>query len=57
MNLRFHVDPETGDPHIYRHGVWEQEVEDVMGRQPRMCRGAATRASPSGRPSGAATFW
>ena len=30
MNLRFHVDPETGDPHIYRHGVREQEVEYVM---------------------------
>ena len=30
MKLRFHVDLETGEPHIYRHGVGEQEVEDVM---------------------------
>ncbi len=30
MNLRFHIDPDTGDLHIYRHGVREQEVEDVM---------------------------
>ena len=30
MNLRFYIDPETGDPHIHRHGVREQEVEDIM---------------------------
>ena len=30
MNLRFHIDPETGDPHLYRHGVDEGEVEDVL---------------------------
>ena len=30
MNLRFHIDPETGLPHIYRHGVEEYEVEDVL---------------------------
>ena len=30
MNLRFHIDPETGDLHIHRHGVREREVEDVM---------------------------
>lgn len=28
--MRFHIDPQTGDLHIYRHGVSEDEVEDVM---------------------------
>jgi hypothetical protein len=30
MNVRFYVDPETGEPHIYRHGVSEDEVTDVI---------------------------
>jgi hypothetical protein len=30
MELRFHVDPDTDLPHIYGHGVDEQEVEDVL---------------------------
>lgn len=30
MNLRFYLDPETGAPHIYNHGVTEDEVEDVL---------------------------
>jgi hypothetical protein len=30
--IRFHIDPETGEPHIYRHGVGEEEVEEVLGR-------------------------
>lgn len=30
MDLRFHIDPQAGDLHIYRHGVREDEVEDVM---------------------------
>ena len=29
MNIRFYEDPETGLPHIYNHGVTEDEVEDV----------------------------
>ena len=32
MNLRFYIDPETDAPHIYRHGVDEAEVEDVLRR-------------------------
>jgi hypothetical protein len=28
--VRFHVDPETGAPHIYNHGVTEEEVADVL---------------------------
>ncbi|MCZ6636551.1 MAG: DUF4258 domain-containing protein [bacterium] len=30
MNIRFYFDPETDLPHIYRHGVYEDEVEDVL---------------------------
>ena len=30
MHLRFYIDPETGAPHIYNHGVNEDEVEDVL---------------------------
>ena len=30
MKLRFYIDAETGQPHHYRHGVNEQEVEDVL---------------------------
>ena len=30
LSLRFYIDSETGDPHIYSHGVEEQEVEDVI---------------------------
>lgn len=30
MNVRFYIDPETGEPHIYRHGVTEEEATDVI---------------------------
>ncbi|MGH2566718.1 MAG: DUF4258 domain-containing protein [Bacteroidota bacterium] len=30
MNIRFYLDPETGEPHIYRHGVTEKEATDVI---------------------------
>jgi len=30
MNIRFYVDPVSGEPHIYTHGVSEDEVEDVL---------------------------
>ena len=32
MSLRFYCDPATGEPHIYNHGVTEEEVEDVLRR-------------------------
>ena len=32
MKLRFYIDPATGEPHIYNHGVEEAEVEDVLVR-------------------------
>src|SRR5947209_2852579 len=30
MDLRFHIDPETGQPHIHDHGVTEEEVRHVL---------------------------
>jgi hypothetical protein len=30
MNVRFYIDPETEAPHIYEHGVDEEEVMDVL---------------------------
>lgn len=30
LDLRFFLDPVTGEPHIYEHGVTEQEVEEVL---------------------------
>ena len=32
MEIRFYIDPGTGDPHIYTHGVDEDEAEDVLSR-------------------------
>ena len=32
MKIRFYVDPSTNQPHIYRHEVDENEVEEVLGR-------------------------
>lgn len=30
MDVRYHLDPDTGQPHIYGHGVTEEEVEYVL---------------------------
>jgi hypothetical protein len=30
VNVRYYIDPETGQPHIYGHGVTEAEVEWVL---------------------------
>jgi hypothetical protein len=30
MDVRYFEDPETGEPHIYEHGVSEAEVEYVL---------------------------
>ena len=32
MVVRFYIDPSTGAPHIHRHGIDENEVEDVLAR-------------------------
>jgi hypothetical protein len=30
MDIRFYIDPETHLPHIYKHDVRENEVEDLL---------------------------
>ena len=30
MDIRYHLDADTGLPHIYGHGVTEREVEEVL---------------------------
>ena len=30
MNIRYYLDDETSQPHLYRHDVSEQEVEEVL---------------------------
>jgi Domain of unknown function (DUF4258) len=30
VDLHFFLDPETGEPHIYGHGVTEEELEEVL---------------------------
>ncbi len=30
VDIRFHYDPDTGLPHVYGHGVTEEEVEYVL---------------------------
>ena len=30
MRLRFYLDQRAGQPHIYRHGVTEAEVDEVL---------------------------
>jgi hypothetical protein len=32
MELRFYREAETGQPHVYKHGVSEDEVADVLAR-------------------------
>ena len=32
MEIRIYLDPDTGLPHIYGHGVSEAEVEEVLRR-------------------------
>ena len=34
MKIRYYIDPEDGIPHIFRHNVQEDEVEDVL-KKPR----------------------
>jgi len=30
VKIRFYIDPETDEPHIYNHGVSEDEVEEIF---------------------------
>jgi len=30
MDVRFYLDPETDEPHIYNHGIAEEEVVEAL---------------------------
>jgi hypothetical protein len=32
VRLRYYIDPATGQPHIHRHNVQENEIEEVLAR-------------------------
>ena len=32
MQLRYYIDPRTGEPHIYNHNIEENEVEEVLAK-------------------------
>jgi hypothetical protein len=52
MELRFYEDPETGEPHIYNHGITEDEVRQVLahpGERPAKFRRLAHGIWPNAR--------
>lgn len=32
MSIRYYIDPETAQPHIYAHNISENEIEDVLSK-------------------------
>ncbi len=44
MQLRFFNDPETGQPHVYDHGVTEEEVRELFAKR---CEDFAAAADDS----------
>ena len=51
MEIRFYLDPETGLPHIYGHGVREEEVEQVLRASGGDLRGTRGSRMKLGRTS------
>ena len=54
MNLRFYLDPSTGQPHIFGHSIDEDEVEEVLeapgeDRRGRNGSGVAIGQTKAGR--------
>jgi hypothetical protein len=49
MNVRFYIDPETRMPHIYRHSVDEDEVEDVLRKRGEDRPGIRDHSVPADR--------
>ena len=51
MEIRFHMDPDTGLPHIYNHGVTEDEVRQVLARPVENRVGSADSMVAAGQTS------
>ena len=56
MELRFWDDPETGLPHIYNHGVTEEEVRQLLNRPGQEIHGRAILAFALGKPARGDTY-
>ncbi|NLI78445.1 MAG: DUF4258 domain-containing protein [Candidatus Riflebacteria bacterium] len=43
MKVCFYMDPETGEPHIFKHGITEDEVYSLLEnpKEDQACRGGA----------------
>jgi hypothetical protein len=39
MDVKFYIDPETGQPHTYDHGVTEDETREILARPGLILRG------------------
>ncbi len=50
MKIRFYIDPKTKDPHIHRHKVTEQEVEDILSHPGETVLGTRGHELPLVRP-------
>jgi hypothetical protein len=51
MDVRYYLDPDTGLPHIYGHGVTEQEVEEVLRGRGEDLRATGTARRKLGQTS------
>jgi hypothetical protein len=51
MRIRYYCDPDTGQPHIYGHGVNEEEVEQVLHRRGEDLRAAGNSRRKIGQTS------
>jgi hypothetical protein len=55
MEIRYYLDPESWEPHIYDHAVTENEVEDVLNGAGDDLRGENDTRIKLGQASSAAT--
>jgi len=39
MRMKLFIDPETGEPHIFNHGVTEAEVRQILARPGLVLKG------------------
>jgi len=49
MKIRYYIDKETNNPHIYKHNIAEFEVETVLGRPGEEGSRIATGQTENGR--------
>lgn len=56
MLIRYHIDPSTGLPHIYKHNIAEHEVEDILREPSQDIRGRDDSRIAIGQTS-AGRYW